>query len=184
MKKLLVVLALVAMPALAGDSYVFVQNGRTITNGAPINVKALRAKYNGSFLWFSLDRKSYITRDPKVLARIGPLYNPLFSTDLDFTVGEQAKLLSQQARLLQEQLRIGLDAKAGEDAATAVRRTQLRVEQNRLAQRQNELAARANAAAVRANEYAAHVNELNLEIERALHDVAAQLVKQGLATKE
>ena len=83
MKKLLLLLALLATPVLAADSYVFVQNGRTITNGAPVNVKALRASQHGSYFWFTLDGKTYIARDAKALARIEPVYEPLFTPGND-----------------------------------------------------------------------------------------------------
>ena len=84
MKSLL--LAVLATAALgSSDSYLFVQNGRSITNGAPVNVKALKARHHGSYFWFSLDGKTYITRDAETLARIDKVYKPLFdpANDID-----------------------------------------------------------------------------------------------------
>jgi hypothetical protein len=67
---------------------------------------------------------------------------------------------------------------------TSTRRNELRFEQNRLAQRQNELAERANRAAAQANDFAARVDDINRRIEVHLHDIGAQLVRQGMATEE
>ena len=177
-------LAILASPcSIAADSYLFVENGRAITNGAPVNVKALKAKYIGSYFWFSISGKSYIVRDSNVLSGMKPIYAPLFDMGIDFTFGEQLTLLSEQMTVLKEQLRIGLEPKPGEDAKTATRRLQLKQEQNRLAARQNELAARANASAARVNDYASRLDDINRGIERQLHDLATQLVAQRIAVE-
>ena len=170
-------------PSTFADSFLFVSRGQSITNGEPVNVKALKARYAGSFFWFSIDGKSYIARDPKVLNRMKVIYGPLFSSGSDFTIGEQAALLSQQMTLMQEQLRIGLEPKAGEDARTAARRVELKYEQNRLAERQNELAERANIAAEKANDFASKLDDLNRSIEHQLHDLGIQLVEQQIAVR-
>ena len=68
-----------AAPAFA-DSFLFVSHGQSITNGEPVNIKALKARHIGSYFWFSIDGKSYIVRDPKVLSRMKVIYQPLFST--------------------------------------------------------------------------------------------------------
>jgi len=51
----------------------------------------------GSFFWFSIDGKSYITRDPNVLRRVKDVYRPVFETGADFTVGEQLGLFAKRA---------------------------------------------------------------------------------------
>ena len=169
-----------AAPTFA-DSFLLVSGGQSITNGEAVNVKALKAKHTGSYFWFSIDGKSYIVRDQRVLSRMKTIYEPLFSSGGDFTIGEQAVLLSQQMTLMQEQLRIGLEPKAGEDARTAARRVELKYEQNRLAERQNELAERANIAAEKANDFASKLDDLNRAIEHQLHDLGIQLVEQRIA---
>ena len=170
-----------AAPRLFADSFLFASGGQSITNGAPVNVKALKAKYTGSFFWFAIDGQSYIVRDPKVLSRMKTIYEPLFSSGSDFTIGEQTAILSQQMTLMKEQLRIGLEPKAGEDAKTAARRVELKYQQNRMAERQNELAQRANLAAEKANDFAARLDDLNRQIEHQLHDLGTQLVEQRIA---
>lgn len=182
-----IILALLTASTLTAaaprDSFLFVANGHTITNGAPVNVKASKAKHPGSFFWFSIDGKNYITRDASVLNRIEEIYEPLFSPSGDFSAGEQVELLTQQLRLAKEQLRIGLEPRSGEDASIAARRVELKYEQNRLAERQNELAERANLAAEKANDFSFKVDDLNRRIEHQLHDLAAQLVGQGVAVE-
>jgi hypothetical protein len=173
----------VAAPAFA-DSFLFVSHGQAITNGEPVNVKALKARHTGSYFWFSIDGKSYIVRDPKVLSRMKTIYEPLFTTGGDFTIGEQADLLSQQMTLMKEQLRIGLEPKAGEDSKTAARRVELKYEQNRLAERQNALAERANIAAEKSNDFAARLDDLNRAIEHQLHELGTQLIEQRIAVRD
>jgi hypothetical protein len=185
MTRLLLSLLLgVALPVSA-DSFLIVTNGRAITNGMPVNVKALKSKYAsaGSFFWFSVDGKPYIVRDPNVLQRVNDLYKPVFETGADFTVGEQLGLFAQQMAVFQQQVRVGLEPRAGEDARTAARRLELRMEQNRLAARQNELAKRANASAARLNDYAARLPELNRRIEAQLRELGLRLVEQGIAVE-
>jgi hypothetical protein len=183
MIRLFLPLLLTTALSASADSFLYVSNGQSITNGAPVNVKALKARYNGSFFWFSIAGKSYITRDTSVLRRINDVYTPLFSSGGDFTIGEQAALFSKQMALLQEQIRIGLEPRPGEDAKTAARRLELRFEQNELAQRQNELADRANRAAEQANDFAARLDGINRKIELRLHDIGAELVRQRIAVE-
>ena len=183
-RSVLAVLALTVLlspGSLFADSYLFVTDGRAITNGEPVNVKALKARYSGSYFWFSIGGKAYLVRDPNVLKRMKPIYDPLFSGGGGFPIGEQFTVLSQQMTLLQEQLRIGLEPKPGEDARIAARRVELKFEQNRLARRQNELAEQANAAARAANDFAARLGDINREIERQLRVLGVQLIGQKIA---
>jgi hypothetical protein len=182
------VLALTILPsaaAFAGDSYLYVHDRKSITNGQPVNVKALEAKYSrdGSYFWFSIDGKSYLVREPKVLDGMRPIYDPLFETGMDFTVGEQARIFSRQMTLMKEQLRIGLEPQPGESAATAARRLELKFEQNRLAQRQNELAEGANRAARDANDFARRLDGINRDIERQLRELGLRLIRLGIAAE-
>lgn len=181
MTRLLLTLLLGTALSASADSFLFVSGGQSITNGSPVNVKALKAKHSGSFFWFSIGGRAYIARDAGVLSRIKDVYSPLFATESDFTIGEQAALFSQQMALMKEQLRIGLEPRAGENAKTATRRVELKYEQNRLAERQNVLARRANDAAAGANDFSARVDGINRQIELQLHDVGLQLVEQRIA---
>ena len=79
MIKLFLPLLLAATLSASADSFVYMSNGQCITEGAPVNVKALRSTYRGSFFWFSIAGKSYITRDAKVLRRLKDVYAPLFT---------------------------------------------------------------------------------------------------------
>ena len=181
----LLALSILASPrALAADSFLYVIDGRAITNGEPVNVKALKAKYSGSYFWFSIDGKSYIVRDAKVLSQIRAIYAPVFDFGMDFTFGEQLALFSQQMTVMKEQLAIGVEPKPGEDARITERRLELKLQQNRLARRQNELARRANAAAGKVNAYASRLDDINRAIERQLHDLATQLIEQGIAVRQ
>ena len=187
MKRLLFVLCaaaiLVASSPAAADSYVYVLDGKCITNGQAINVKALKAKYSGSYFWFSIGGKSFIVRDRDVLTRMKPIYEPLFDTGIDFSFGEQLSVFAQQMAVMKEQLKLGDKPKPGEDSAIAARRLELKYQQDRLAERQSELAERANASAQAANEYADKLEALNRDIEKQLHDLGAQLVAQRIAVE-
>lgn len=175
-------LTVLASPrSLSADSYLFVTDGRAITNGEPVNVKALKARYSGSYFWFSVGGKAYIVRDAQVLSRMKPIYAPVFDMGWDFPIGEQLTIFAQQMTVMKEQLRIGVEPKPGEDPRVAARRVELKFEQNRLAQRQNVLAERANKAARAANDYAARIDDINREIERQLHALALQCIELGIA---
>src|SRR6185503_7333962 len=99
MTRLLLPLFLGMALSVSADSFLYVSNGQAITNGTPVNVKALKARYAGagSFFWFSIDGKSYIARDPNVLRRVKDVYRPVFETGADFTVGEQLGLFAKRA---------------------------------------------------------------------------------------
>ena len=185
MTRLLLPLFLGMTLSISADSFLFVSNGQAITNGTPVNVKALKARYAslGSYFWFSIGGKSYIARDANVLRRVKDVYQPVFETGADFTVGEQLGLFAQQMAVMQEQFRIGLEPHPGEDARTAARRFELRMEQNRLAARQNELAKRANTSAARLNDYAARLPEINRRIEAQLREIGMRLVEQRIAVE-
>ena len=179
---LLLASTILASPSsLLADSYLYVIDGRAITNGEPVDNKELKAKYSGSYFWFSIDGKAYIARDPKVLESMKAIYLPIFDLGIDFTIGEQLPLMAQQLMLMKEQLNIGLDPKPGEDPAIAARRLELKYEQNRLAARQNELARRANDSARKLNAYAARLDEINRGIERRLHDLGKHLIALRIA---
>lgn len=176
---------LLSPSAFARDAFLYVNNGQAITNGRPVNNKALKAKYSDSrsYFWFEIDGKAYIVRDPNVVSSMKPIYAPVFETGMDFTLGEQMEVFTQQMEVMKEQFRIGIEPKPGEDAATAIRRTELKREQNRLGARQNELARRANAGAARLNDFAARLDDINRDIERRLHDLATQLIATGVAVR-
>ena len=166
----LLALSILASPrALAADSFLYVTDGRAITNGEPVNVKALKAKYSGSYFWFSIDGKAYLVRDPDVLSAMKPIYAPLFDMGFDFPIAEQLSIMK-------EQLHIGLEPKPGEDPRIAARRVELK-------RQQNELARRANASAKRVNAYAARLDDINRNIERQLHDLAVQLIASKVAVR-
>lgn len=170
----LLAVTFLASPLTAADSFVYVIDGRCITNGAPVNNKAIKAKYSGSYFWFSIDGKAYLVRDPDVLSAMKPIYAPVFDMGFDFPIGEQFEVMVKQLSVLKEQQRPGL---------TDAQRLALKFEQNRLSTRQNELAKRANAAAKRANEYSARVDEMNRKIEGQLHDLGVQLIASGVAVR-
>src|SRR4051812_11328344 len=98
---------LIATSSLASEdnSYLFVTNGKAITNGAPMNVKAVKAKYSGSYFWFSLDGKRYLTRDAATLEQIKKIYASLFSGMGEFIIAEPFEVLLQQERVKEEQKR-------------------------------------------------------------------------------
>lgn len=168
----LLAVTFLASPLTAADSFVYVMDGRAITNGEPVNNKALKAKYSGSYFWFSIDGKAYLVRDPDVLSAMKPIYAPVFDMGFDFPIGEQLEVMVQQLEVLKEQKRSGI---------TEARRLELKFEQNRLAAKQNELAKRANASAKRVNAYAARLDDINRNIERQLHDLAVQLIASKVA---
>ena len=177
------VLAVSASPTLAADSYLYVDHGRSITNGTAVNVKALKRRHAGSFFWFLIDGKAYIARDPRVLSEMKAIYQPLFDTGADFTIGEQGSMLGRQARVEEELKTIGFEPRTGEGAAVAARRRELKQEQVSLRARQNELARRANVGAEKANEYAANLDALNRSIEQKLHALGVRLVQEGIAVE-
>ncbi|HJQ40891.1 MAG TPA: hypothetical protein VKB93_27450 [Thermoanaerobaculia bacterium] len=163
----LLAVLLLASPLTADDSFLYVIEGRAIANGAPVNNKALKAKYSGSYFWFSIDGKAYLVRDANVLSRIKAIYAPVFDFGWDFPIAEQLSVMK-------EQLLLGPDPKPGEDLSVTMRRIELK-------RQQNELAKRANAAAKKVNAYAARVDDMNREIERQLHDLGVQLIASKLA---
>jgi hypothetical protein len=156
-------------PLAAADSFLYVIDGRAITNGAPVNNKALKAKYSGSYFWFSIDGKAYLVRDANVLSGMKAIYAPVFEIGWDFPIAEQLSIMK-------EQLRLGPEPKPGEDPSITMRRIELK-------RQQNELARRTNAAAKRVNAYAARVDDMNREIERQLHDLAVQLIASKIAVR-
>jgi hypothetical protein len=80
---LLTVAMLSAGPASAAgrDSFLLVADGKSVANGAPTNVKAIKAQQSPPFFWFTLEGKQYITRDPAALRQIKQIHRPLFSLD-------------------------------------------------------------------------------------------------------
>lgn len=159
-------LAVLALTAVAKDrqSFVFNLNGQTITNGVPVNNKAIRARYGADFFWFTRDGREYVVRDKATLRRIREVYNPIF----DPASFAGLALLGEQMEVMREQLRIGVEPQPGEAPSAAARRLQLKM-------RQNELARQANDAArhMRANP----VEKINEAIERELEALSAELAR-------
>ena len=100
---LLISAVMFATRLFAADAFVFVSNGQTITNGRPVSVKALRARYSGSYFWFSTGEKSYLVRDAKVLKRIKAIYAPVFSAD-PASIDEVNRDIERQLHDLSRQL--------------------------------------------------------------------------------
>ena len=67
------------------DSYLVVADGKSVANGAPIDVKAVKAKLTAPFFWFTLDGKPYVTRDPAALGEVKHILQPLFTLDDEST---------------------------------------------------------------------------------------------------
>jgi len=80
MKSAFIAALLLAWSLLAGtrDSYVYVHDRVSITNGAPVSVKRVKARYGTSFFWFTRDGRTYVMRDEAALRRVRAVYAPLF----------------------------------------------------------------------------------------------------------
>jgi hypothetical protein len=167
MKRTLLLLAF-AVSTLAGtrESFVFVNGRYSVTNGAPVSVKAVKARYEAPFFWFTSGAKTYLVTDDASLRRVEEIYRMLF--DL---AGAQVATSARQLELAREQLRIGIEPREGDDPKLNARRMQLKFEQNRLAQRQNELAR------LQQN----RPEKINEVIEKELSALANELVANGLA---
>jgi len=63
----------------ASDSWVYVHSGVSITNGAPVNVKALKQSLDGDFFWFTQGGKTYVVSDAASLERVRDLYAPILA---------------------------------------------------------------------------------------------------------
>jgi hypothetical protein len=63
----------------ASDSWVYVHSGVSITNGSPVNVKALKQALDGDFFWFTSGGRSYVVRDAASLQLVREIYAPLLA---------------------------------------------------------------------------------------------------------
>jgi hypothetical protein len=63
----------------ASDSWVYVHSGVSFTNGAPVNVKALKQTLDGDFFWFTRGGKTYVVRDAASLLTVRDIYAPLLA---------------------------------------------------------------------------------------------------------
>ena len=84
-RALLAVIAasLLSAAAPARESFVLVADGKSFTNGAPVDVKTVRARYKAPFFWFSRGTRAYLTRDAQTIARVKKIYEPLFDPARD-----------------------------------------------------------------------------------------------------
>lgn len=177
---LLVASTLAAAPRQA---FVFMLHGQTITNGEPVNVKSIRARFGNDFFWFTAGEREYLVRDTATLQRIREVYTPVFDAagaSLGWG-GEQLQLFAKQMETMREQLAIGLEPRPGESRATAGRRAHLKAQQNVLAMRQNELARKQNEATRRGNPTS--IEKLNERIEVELSAIGDELIRSGAARR-
>ena len=150
------------------DSFVLMQDGKCITNGAPTNNKAVKARFEGDFFWFTRGGEEYIVRDEATIRTVRKMHDPIFdsiSNTLGYT-GEQFRIFQRQMEVLREQARVGFDDPA------------LKAEQTRLGLRQNELAQRVNRAVRNAPP-----EKINAEISRSLATLANDLIERGVARR-
>jgi len=159
---------LAAVLVTPADSFVLVQDGKCITDGAPANNKAVKARFEGDFFWFTRGGEEFIVRDEATLRTVRKMHDPIFDSlgTLGYTA-EQLQIFVRQMEVLREQARVGLD-----DAA-------LKAEQARLGRRQSELARLAN----RAARNAVPPEKLNAEISRSLATLANDLIARGVARR-
>jgi|ERR1051325_194023 hypothetical protein len=103
MRSTLLALLLLAASALAAprESYVYVHHGQSITNGAPVSVKAIKARYGTSFFWFTHGGKTHVVRDAAALRQVRAVYAPLFDDD-GRTPEEKNRQIESQLRVLAE----------------------------------------------------------------------------------
>ena len=161
------------------DAFVFVHDGVSVTNGAAVDVKAIKAAHAAPFFWFTSGGSAYVVRDADTLRAVREVYEPLFAAGAEQAgwSGEQLALFQKQMQLSRDQMRIGLEPQAGDSEETRARRAGLKLEQNRLARRQNQLARRQNRAARTSPE------KINREIEVELSMLARELVRNGGAQR-
>lgn len=183
MRSLFAVALLLASAAVAAprQAFVFVLNGQTITNGEPVNNKAIRARFVDDFFWFTRDSREYLVRDAATLRRIREVYTPVFDAtgqSLGWT-GEQLQVFAKQMEVMREQLAIGVEPRPGESSTAAARRTELKAQQNLLAMRQNELARKQNEVTRRGNPMS--IEKINERIEVELAAISAELIRSGVA---
>ena len=159
-------LAVLALTAVAKErqSFVFNLNGQTITNGAPVNNKAIRARYGKDFFWFTRNGREYVVRDQATLRLIREVYNPIF----DPAAFAGLAVLGEQMEIMRELLRIGPEPRVDEPLSVAVRRSQLKERQNELARQVNEAARH-----MRANP----IEKINEAIEHELEALSAELAR-------
>jgi len=165
---MLAAVLLAAVLVTPTDSFVLMQDGKCITNGAPTNNKAVKARFEGDFFWFTRGGEEFIVRDEATLRTVRKMHDPIFEglSTLGYTA-EQLQIFVRQMEVLREQARVGLD-----DVA-------LKAEQARLGRRQGELAREINRAARKA----VPPEKINAEISRSLATLANDLIGRGVARR-
>ncbi len=125
------------------DTYVLNRSDSSTVSGTLDALGSLRARYSGDFLWFRRGDKTYVIRDPRLLARAEAFFEPL--RDLrpeqdSLARREQALDREEQANDAGEE---SLDAAQEEEtrptAELAERRRILHARQRDVSQRQREL---------------------------------------------
>lgn len=144
MRRLILLLALLAVPLSAGDrfSYAYARpsGNATISKGSLEQVLKLRKRYSGEYLWARLDGREYLIRDAALLSQVRVAFVPLEKLNVPQRALEAKKdPIERRAEQLEDEIDQLTDRDEDDDDLTAAEENRLHVLRSKLRETNREL---------------------------------------------